>query len=95
MRSATAVAPANFYSAVKSGKIATHKAEIASFTKNGVILTNGKTIEADLVITATGFKVDLSILPPQYQNLVDDDGIYLYRHMIHPGKHAIFGQKFI
>lgn len=87
MRSATAVAPANFFSAVKAGKIATHQAEIASFTKNSVILTNGKTIEADLVITATGFKVDLSILPPQFQNLIGDDGIYLYRHMIHPSTH--------
>ena len=85
MRSAIAVAPNNYIKYYKSGKIKGHQSEIIEFAKNGVKLKNGEFIECDLVITATGFKVDLSLLPPHFNNLISDDGLYLYKHMVRPG----------
>jgi dimethylaniline monooxygenase (N-oxide forming) len=86
MRSAIAVAPRDFYSNIKSGKIFAHKSEISEFTKRAVKLANGDVIEADVIVSCTGFQVDLSILPPQFQNLVEKDGLHLYKHVLHPGK---------
>jgi len=50
----------DLFQAVRAGKASVVTDEIERFTQNGVRLKSGQTIEADVVITATGF--NLSIL---------------------------------
>jgi cation diffusion facilitator CzcD-associated flavoprotein CzcO len=45
---------------IKSGKASVVTDEIESFTKEGILLKSGTTLEADVIVTATGF--NLSIL---------------------------------
>ena len=80
------IAPDNFYEYIKLGKIRTNKTGIARFTPNGIELTNGKTLSADVVIFGSGFTQNISFLTEKYRNLVmDEEGnFHLYRSMIHP-----------
>jgi monooxygenase len=50
----------DFFKAIKKGKASVVTDGIEAFTEKGIALTSGQTLEADVVITATGF--DLSIL---------------------------------
>ena len=50
----------DFFKAIKNGKASVVTAEIDSFTETGIALKSGDTLEADVIITATGF--DLSVL---------------------------------
>jgi cation diffusion facilitator CzcD-associated flavoprotein CzcO len=50
----------DFFSSIKAGKASVVTDEIDTFTETGIRLRSGDTLEADVVITATGF--DLSIL---------------------------------
>lgn len=50
----------DLFKAVVDGKASVETGEIERFLPNGVLLKSGKTIEADIVVTATGF--ELSVL---------------------------------
>jgi cation diffusion facilitator CzcD-associated flavoprotein CzcO len=50
----------DFFEAIKSGKASVATGEIDRFTPTGILLKSGETLEADIIITATGF--DLSVL---------------------------------
>jgi cation diffusion facilitator CzcD-associated flavoprotein CzcO len=50
----------DLFSAVRVGKVSVVTDQIDAFTETGVQLASGETLEADVVITATGF--DLSVL---------------------------------
>ncbi len=79
------VAPPRFFGLVGEGRIAAHRAEIEAFEKNGVRLTNGELLPADLVLCATGWRHDYSFLPAELLATIHDrDGMHLYRHMLHP-----------
>jgi dimethylaniline monooxygenase (N-oxide forming) len=78
------VASPNIYSLMHQGKINTEQASIKRFTADGVELSSGKHINADTVILGTGWKYDHTFLPDGYQAVVETDGLYLYRHMLHP-----------
>ena len=54
------VPDADLFKAVSSGKASVVTDEIDRFTKDGILLKSGETLEADIVITATGF--DLNVL---------------------------------
>ena len=57
------------------------------FTSKGVSLSNGKTVEADTVILSLGSnKPVFPFMPEKYRTILEkeDDGVQLYRHMIHP-----------
>jgi dimethylaniline monooxygenase (N-oxide forming) len=79
------IAPDNFYEYIKLGKIQTNKTGIARFTPDGIELTNGKILSADVVIFGTGFTQNLSFLAEKYRNMVMDEAgnFHLYRHLIH------------
>jgi cation diffusion facilitator CzcD-associated flavoprotein CzcO len=49
----------DMFKAIKAGKASVVTDEIESFTETGILLKSGETLEADIVITATGF--DLSV----------------------------------
>ena len=50
----------DLFEGIRTGKAAVVTDEIDSFTETGILLRSGETLEADIIITATGF--DLSIL---------------------------------
>ena len=50
----------DLFAAIKSGKASMVTDEIERFTESGVLLKSGETVDADIVITATGF--NLSVL---------------------------------
>ncbi len=54
------VPDADLFEGIKSGKASVVTDEIVRFTEKGILLKSGKTLEADIIVTATGF--NLSIL---------------------------------
>eukprot|EP01114_Cavostelium_apophysatum_P015492 TRINITY_DN4222_c0_g2_i1.p1 TRINITY_DN4222_c0_g2~~TRINITY_DN4222_c0_g2_i1.p1 ORF type:complete len:508 (-),score=131.97 TRINITY_DN4222_c0_g2_i1:128-1651(-) len=83
LRISTGLAPQYFYQRIRENKIVPHCTEVASFAEDGVFLKNGQFIKTDLLICATGFKIDISLLP-QFSHIAQEDGIHLYRHVVHP-----------
>jgi len=75
-----------FYRQLRSGQIEPLKTEIAEFTARGVTLKNGADCEVDVVILATGWETDYSYLAADVRAALGfaDDGLYLYRQMLHP-----------
>jgi cation diffusion facilitator CzcD-associated flavoprotein CzcO len=87
MRAAVALAPDDYFPLVKSGRIMPHRGEVRGFSRDALLLTDGRSIPADLVILSTGYKSpQFPYLPPQYRALLESepDGPQLYRHLIHP-----------
>ena len=50
----------DLFQAIRSGKASVVTDEIERFTENGILLKSGKVLEADIIVTATGF--NLSVL---------------------------------
>ncbi len=48
---------ADFFEAMKADKASVETDHIAGFTDDGVVLESGKTLDADLIVTATGLKM--------------------------------------
>jgi hypothetical protein len=71
---------------IRSGRINAHRTEVERFTEKGLLLADGDEIEADCVVFGTGWKSDHGFLPERVREVLgrDDDGFYLYRHMLHP-----------
>lgn len=85
--SKTALAPEKYLPLVATGKIIPHQATLKSFTRNGIILGNGKSLSCDMVLLCLGFDTpQFPFLPQKYRDMLekDNDGAQLYRHMIHP-----------
>lgn len=87
LRSATALAPPTYFSAVASGAIEPQQGELAGLYDDGVELGDGRRLPADVVMLALGS------LAPRFPFLddplralleADDDGVQLYRHILHP-----------
>jgi cation diffusion facilitator CzcD-associated flavoprotein CzcO len=79
------ITPRQFFSLIGAGKIQSVRAEISSFEKDGINMTNGEKVKVDVVICATGWKHDYSFLPSSLlDRIYDEDGMHLYRHMVHP-----------
>ena len=74
----------NIYRLINSGDIRPLQDEIEKFTENGLELKSGKHLIADVVVFGTGWAYDQDILPPAIRSEMDDDGLYLYRHILHP-----------
>jgi len=71
---------------IRAGRIMAHRAEIERFTPAGLALSDGDEIEADCVVFGTGWKTDYAYFSNEIRAILgnDDDGFYLYRHMLHP-----------
>ena len=85
-RSATAIAPNKYYKYIAHKQITPHRGEISSFFENGVILSDGCKIEANLICICCGNEApNYEFLPKKYaQYLRIDGGPSLYRHQIDP-----------
>lgn len=87
LRSAAALAPTDYYRHVGAGTIEPHHAEVAGFTRDGVRLSNGETVPADVVVLSVGStSPTFPFLDDATRALLeaDDDGAQLYRHVLHP-----------
>jgi dimethylaniline monooxygenase (N-oxide forming) len=72
------------YQLIKQGIIKTQRTQIKAFTKTGIELENGSHLDCDVVIFGTGYKSNYSFLPESFKKSQEADGVYLYRHIIHP-----------
>lgn len=69
---------------MRQGVIKNYKTNIKEFTEDAVVLENGETIECDVVILGTGYQANDQFLPEDFKQSKEKDGVYLYRHIIHP-----------
>jgi cation diffusion facilitator CzcD-associated flavoprotein CzcO len=53
------VPDADLFLAIKSGNASVVTDEIDRFTKTGILLKSGKTLETDIIVTATGFNLNI------------------------------------
>lgn len=78
-----------FLEKVRTGVVAAHRAGVERFTATSVVLTDGTELEADVVISATGYKRERPYLPADV--LTDADTpeceIDLYKLVV-PARHA-------
>jgi dimethylaniline monooxygenase (N-oxide forming) len=87
MRSATALAPEDYFPFVIQGKIQPHRGKVRGLSKNALLLEDGREIPCDLVIMAIGHKSPgFPFLPEPYRSYMENepDGTQLYRHLVHP-----------
>jgi hypothetical protein len=87
LRSATPVAPEDYYPFIAEGKILPHCAELSGFSKEAVKLKNGCEIPCDLVVLSLGSQTPIfPFLPDKYRKMLETepDGVQLYRHLLHP-----------
>ncbi|MCH9005418.1 MAG: hypothetical protein IH838_09040 [Proteobacteria bacterium] len=81
-----------FFRLARTGHIDLHRTSVEKFTENGLQLDDGKALDLDTVILATGWKTDFSFVSPDVWARLDpgDDGFYLYRHIMNPKVPALF-----
>jgi cation diffusion facilitator CzcD-associated flavoprotein CzcO len=53
------VPDADLFQAIKSGKASVVTDEIDRFTESGIVLKSGQSLEADIIVTATGFNLNV------------------------------------
>ena len=78
------IASPTTYPLIHKGVIHAEQASIKQFTSDGVELSNGVFVEADTVVLGTGWEYDRSFLPDDFDSAAEEDGLYLYRHILHP-----------
>lgn len=87
LRSAAALSTPGYYRHVAAGAIEPHQAEVAGLSRDGVRLSTGEEIAADMVVLSVGSQ------SPKFPFLDDalrarleaeSDGPQLYRHILHP-----------
>jgi len=88
----TQVPKPDFFRLARSGDIKLHRTVIDKYTTNGVELANGEMLQVDLVILATGWQTDFSFIAPDVWSRLgpEDDGFYLYRHIMNPNVPGLF-----
>ncbi len=87
LRSAAALAPTEYYGQVARGEIVPHRGEMQGLTYEGLQLTDGSVIPADIIVLSVGSRSPtFPFLEPDARALLEseDDGPQLYRHVIHP-----------
>lgn len=72
----------DFFRALRDGKASIETGEIESFTETGVRLRSGKTLDADIAVTATGFNMRLM---PGVQLSVDGVAVELSKSVAYKG----------
>ena len=75
-----------FYRLVRKGVIRPQRTEIIEYTPTGLVLKNGTSLKADVVVLATGWETDYGFLSGKARSSInlEEDGFYLYRQMVHP-----------
>jgi monooxygenase len=77
-----AVPDGDFFEAIKSGKASVVTDEITQFTENGILLKSGEEIKADIIVLATGLKMNLMGYAKIF---VNEKQLNLNEHLIYKG----------
>jgi len=80
----------DFFPMVRDGSITATKGSIQKVKPRSLVLESGEEIPADVVLFGTGFKQNMEFLPPQLRALREEDGLWLYRQMVHPDFPSLF-----
>lgn len=72
------------YQLMRKGVINNERSVIKKFTSHGLVLESGRKIDCDVVIFGTGYRANTAFLPDGFKKTQESDGVYLYRHIIHP-----------
>lgn len=82
----TMVPRPDLYKLIRKGRLIAHRTEIDHYTRDGIVLEDGTELETDCVVFATGWKTEYGYLSEEARQTLgeDDDGFYLYRHILHP-----------
>lgn len=87
LRSAAALASPGYYRHVGAGTIEPHRADVVGLARDGVRLSNGEEIPADVVVLSVGSRSpSFPFFDASTRALLESeqDGVQLYRHVIHP-----------
>lgn len=76
------VPDADLFKSIRAGKASVVTDQIESFTENGIALKSGKTLDADIVVTATGLNVKLMA---GLQLVIDDKPVDLSKTVAYKG----------
>jgi len=77
-----AVPDGDFFHSVKSGKASLVTDEIARFTENGILLKSGEEIKSDIIVLATGLKMNLMGYAKVF---VNGNQVNLNDHLVYKG----------
>lgn len=71
---------------IRDGKIKAHRSTLSRFTETSLILGDSSEIATDCVVFGTGWSNSYDFLPEDLKRQMGEtrDGLYLYRHMLHP-----------
>lgn len=71
---------------LKSKRVQLVQGQIKYFTDRSAVLVDGSILQPDVVLYATGYTAHYEFLAPETRAKlsVQDDGLYLYRSMMHP-----------
>ena len=85
-RSALPLVPPDYYSLLAKGKIVPHRADVASFAADALILSTGEEIPCDVVVASLGCEYPtFPFLKDEYRKYLEQEGgCQLYRHLLHP-----------
>ncbi|CAG7857048.1 dimethylaniline monooxygenase (N-oxide forming) [biofilm metagenome] len=72
------------YQLMSQGMIHNRQCQIKEFTATGIQLESGEVIDCDTVIFGTGYQSNYAFLPEAFKKSNEADGVYLYRHILHP-----------
>jgi dimethylaniline monooxygenase (N-oxide forming) len=87
LRSAAAMAPEFYYQNIADEKILPHHSELDCFIETGLKLADGSVIECDQVVLSLGSESPkFPFFAEKYRVILEaeDDGVQLYRHLLHP-----------
>jgi len=75
-----------FSAALRQGRIKMRTQVIKKLAKNEVHLEDGTVLPCNVLALATGFKLDMGMLSDKLRKQIgaEDDGVWLYRHMLAP-----------
>uniref|UniRef100_A0A7S0BU43 Uncharacterized protein n=1 Tax=Rhodosorus marinus TaxID=101924 RepID=A0A7S0BU43_9RHOD len=73
-----------YMSAIRKRRFDLEHTTIEYVTANSVVLANGRTVEADVIVLATGWKYDFPIFEKDTVERLrpEQDGLYMYKNMI-------------
>lgn len=86
LRSATTIAPEDYYQFVAEGRIQPHHAKVFGFSQDTLKLEQSQEIQCDVVLSLGSQPPVFPFLPEKYRHLLEGqkDGVQLYQHLIHP-----------
>ncbi|KAF3491369.1 dimethylaniline monooxygenase 1 [Arthroderma uncinatum] len=67
---------------IRTGRITPHRAGIERITDSSVVLTNGTSLEVDVIICCTGYDIDLPYLLDEYYRMDEKDSLLPSRNSL-------------